>query len=135
MEVTDPYTNTTTVKNILQHIVVPKIVSDGTSGYVTKTDLVNVHNIVFTGNSTTVGTPTLPNNSQTGTFATSAQDTIVYHSRVTTNSIIFAVTLTVNTSGFYPSYVRADNGSFVVHLANDPPAATNVTIGWFISRF
>jgi hypothetical protein len=135
MEVTDPYTNTTTVKNILQHIVVPKIVSDGTSGYVTKTDLVNVHNLIFTGNSTTVGTPTLRNNSQTGTFPTSAQDTIVYHSRVTTNSIIFAVTLTVNTTGYYPSYVRADNGSFVVHLANDPPAGTNVTIGWFISRF
>jgi hypothetical protein len=135
MEVTDPYTNTTTVKNILQHIIVPKIVNDGSGGYVTKTDLVNVHNIIFSGNSTTAGTPTVPNTTQTGTFVTSAQDTIVRHSRVTTNSIIFAFTLTANTLGYYPSYIVPEDGQFVVHLANDPPVSTNVTIGWFISRF
>ena len=135
MEVTDPYTNTTTVKNILQHIIVPKIVNDGSGGYVTKTDLVNVHNIIFSGNSTTVGTNTVPNTTQTGTFVTSDQQTIVEHSRVTPTSIIFAVTLTANTLGYYPSYILPANGQFTVHLANDPPGGTNVTIGWFISRF
>ena len=39
---TDPFANTTTVKNILQHVLSPKIVSDGSGGYVTKTDLVNI---------------------------------------------------------------------------------------------
>ena len=39
---TDPFANTTTVKNILQHVLSPKIVSNGSGGYVTKTDLVNI---------------------------------------------------------------------------------------------
>jgi hypothetical protein len=42
----DPFANTTTVKNILQHVISPKIVRDGNGGYVTKTDLVNVDNLV-----------------------------------------------------------------------------------------
>ena len=47
---TDPYATTSSVKNILQHLVSPKIVNDGSGGYVVKTDLVNVDNIVSTGN-------------------------------------------------------------------------------------
>ena len=42
---TDPFANTTTVKNILQHVLSPKIVSDGSGGYVTKTDLVNIDTV------------------------------------------------------------------------------------------
>jgi hypothetical protein len=42
----DPYANTVTVRNILNHILSPKVVSDGTGGYTTKVDLVNIDNIV-----------------------------------------------------------------------------------------
>jgi hypothetical protein len=38
---TDPFSNTTT-RNILQHIISPKVVSDGVSGYAVKTDLINI---------------------------------------------------------------------------------------------
>lgn len=41
----DPFANTTTVKNILQHVLSPKIVSNGSGGYVTKTDLVNIDTV------------------------------------------------------------------------------------------
>lgn len=39
----DPFSNTNT-RNILQHIISPKIVNDGSGGYVVKTDLINVDN-------------------------------------------------------------------------------------------
>ena len=42
----DPYASTTTVKNIVQHVISPKIVNDGSGGYKLKTDLVNVDRIV-----------------------------------------------------------------------------------------
>lgn len=42
----DPYASTTTVKNIVQHVISPKIVNDGSGGYMLKTDLVNVDRIV-----------------------------------------------------------------------------------------
>jgi len=50
MSSTDPFANTTTVKNILQHVLSPKIVSDGGGGFKTATDLVNID----TANATTV---------------------------------------------------------------------------------
>ncbi len=37
----DPFSGTTT-RNLLQHIISPKIVSDGTGGYTVKTDLINI---------------------------------------------------------------------------------------------
>jgi hypothetical protein len=133
MESTDPYTNTTTVKNILQHIIVPKIVSDGSSGYVTKTDLTNIHNLIFVGHSTTVGTPSAKNTSQSGSFTTTIQDPIVYHSRITSNSVIIACVQ--NATGYFPAvqYVVPANGSFTVHLSTVISAP--VTVGWFIVHF
>lgn len=131
MEVTDPYTNTTTVKNILQHIIVPKIVNDGSNGYVTKTDLVNVHNIIFSGHSTTAGTESAPNTSQSGRLTTTTQSTTVYHSRVTTNSVIMACTMDAKPTDAV-LYVRPLNGSFIIYLANNP---VSTRIGWFIAHF
>lgn len=46
---TDPYATTSTVKNILQHVISPKIVNDGNGGYQVKTDLVNIDNAVVSG--------------------------------------------------------------------------------------
>jgi hypothetical protein len=40
----DPFSGTNT-RNILQHIISPKIVSDGSTGYAVKTDLINVDNV------------------------------------------------------------------------------------------
>lgn len=135
MEVTDPYTNTTTVKNILQHIIVPKIVSDGSTGYVTRTDLVNVHSIIFSGFSSGVGTIALPHTSQSGVFLTATKETTVRHSRVTTNSVIMACTQTAEGS-LDVTYVLPENGSFQVALANTPSALGKVArVGWFIVRF
>lgn len=45
----DPFSGTNT-RNILQHIISPKVVSDGSSGYAVKTDLINVDNVYLTGN-------------------------------------------------------------------------------------
>lgn len=42
----DPYAGTVTVRNILNHIISPKIVSDGNGGYTTRVDLVNIDSIV-----------------------------------------------------------------------------------------
>lgn len=44
----DPFSNSS-VQNVLQHIISPKVVNDGSDGYVVKTDLVNVDNIYITG--------------------------------------------------------------------------------------
>ena len=133
MEVTDPYTNTTTVKNILQHIIVPKIVSDGSTGYVTRTDLVNVNNIIFSGFSSGVGSDAVPNTSQSGVFLTETKETPVRHSRVTTNSVIIACTHG-ESSGRHVSHVIPQNGQFVVALALVPQGG-GVRVGWFIAHF
>lgn len=58
----DPFLGTNT-KNILQHIISPKIVSNGSNGYAVKTDLINVDNIYYTGS--LVG-PTGPSAGATG---------------------------------------------------------------------
>jgi hypothetical protein len=44
----DPFSGTNT-RDILQHVISPKIVSDGSSGYTVKTDLINVDNLYYTG--------------------------------------------------------------------------------------
>lgn len=44
----DPFSGTNT-KNILQHIISPKIVDDGSGGYAVKTDLINVDGIFAKG--------------------------------------------------------------------------------------
>lgn len=40
----DPFSGTNT-QNILQHIISPKVVSDGSTGYAVKTDLINIDNV------------------------------------------------------------------------------------------
>lgn len=44
----DPFSGTNT-KNLLQHIISPKVVSDGSSGYSVKADLINVDGIYAKG--------------------------------------------------------------------------------------
>jgi hypothetical protein len=135
MEVTDPYSNTTTVKNILQHIIVPKIVNDGSDGYVTRTDLVNIDNIIFRAPSTNFGTETRPLTSQSGTFNTTTKLATIYHSRVKTTSIIIACTQSAD-NAHDVTYVLPKNGSFVVSIANEPNEVRPIIkVGWFIVHF
>lgn len=44
----DPFSGSS-VQNLLQHTISPKIVSDGSTGYVVKNDLINIDNIYITG--------------------------------------------------------------------------------------
>lgn len=44
----DPFSGSNT-RNLLQHIISPKIVSDGSSGYGVKTDLINIDNVYISG--------------------------------------------------------------------------------------
>lgn len=60
---TDPFSNTTT-RNILQHIISPKVVSDGASGYAVKTDLINIDN-AYVNNNLYVDSITVQDNNTT----------------------------------------------------------------------
>jgi hypothetical protein len=132
----DPFANTTTVKNILQHIISPKLVTDGSGGYVSKTDLVNVHNIVFAaGASNEDGTVTRPFTTQCGTLTATvsgSQAITVYHSRVTTNSVIFAVNIDGGLNLVF-NVIPNTAGSFVITCGAEIIPATK--FGWFIARF
>jgi hypothetical protein len=44
----DPFSNTTN-RNVLQHLISPKVVNGSGGGYVVKTDLINVDNLYLTG--------------------------------------------------------------------------------------
>jgi hypothetical protein len=129
----DPFANTTTVKNILQHIISPKIVSNG-SGYVTKTDLVNVHNLVFSETATTAGTTQVPLTAQCGTVVIPSGFTFVQvtHSRVTTASIILA-TCRTSTGTAVESVTVNVTGKFIINLLVSP--SSDLTVSWFIAAF
>ena len=129
----DPFENTTTVKNILQHVISPKVVSDGASGYIVRTDLVHVHNLIFEkGTPTEDGTSAHPFTTQCGSVNLSGGSVTVYHSRVTSTSIVFA-TIISGSSSISISRVIPAVGSFTVHPTSAP--GTNTTVGWFIAKF
>jgi len=129
----DPFENTTTVKNILQHVISPKVVSDGASGYIVRTDLVHVHNLIFEkGTPTEDGTSAHPFTTQCGSVNLSGASVTVYHSRVTLTSIVFA-TIISGSSSISISRVIPAVGSFTVYPTSAP--GTNTTVGWFIAKF
>ena len=128
----DPFANTTTVKNILQHIISPKIVSNGSGGYLSKTDLVNVHNIVFAaGASTEDGSLEKPFTTQCGVLTTANGDNnfTIYHSRVSASSIIMAC---CNLGDVLVTSVAVAEGSFTIYLSQE---TIGYKIGWFIAKF
>lgn len=133
----DPFANTTTVKNILQHIISPKIVSDGANGYVSKTDLVNVHNIVFApGASNETGTAENPFTTQSGVVGADpyTPDTYFYHSRINANSVVFATILSPGlTAVVYSVSTSKSNVNGLVRINCNQTFSGN--IGWFIAKF
>ncbi len=98
----DPFSGTTT-RNLLQHIISPKIVTDGSSGYAVKTDLINIDNVYISGNFS---------GKSVGTFTANGTSLIVVsNTNVTANSVIL---LTVKTAiGFSAgqAYINATNAS------------------------
>jgi hypothetical protein len=140
----DPFANTTTVKNILQHVISPKIVKDGNGGYVSKTDLVNVHNLVFTGYNPSVelGTQAKPFTSQYGTSTytggpipniENGKYLTVYHSRVTPNSVIIAI-VSNEVSPRFLYAITPGSGSFTIVISADT-ATAGIKVTWFIAAF
>jgi len=107
----DPFSGSN-VRNILEHVLSPKIVSDGTNGYTVALDLINVDNIYATGTIYANGTtgPTGPagvtypvlNSVQTGPVALGA---FIYNTPLTV-----AVGPTIPGIGVY-----------------------NVTLNWYVS--
>jgi len=129
----DAFANTTTVKNILQHIISPKLVNDGSGGYVSKTDLVNVHNLVFgSGASNEDGLiASTAFTTQCGlAFTTGTSSITIYHSRVTSNSIIFAQNRSPST--LIMTSIVPTTGSFTVNFNSN---TSGYGVGWFIARF
>ncbi len=87
----DPFSSTNT-RNLLQHLISPKIVSDGSTGYAVKTDLINIDHVY----SNVKGTVT----------ANGTTDVSVTNSEVTANSVIILTVKTVSgTVG--PAYVSS----------------------------
>ena len=124
--------DTVAVRNILNYILSPKIVSDGNGGYTTKVDLVNIDRIAFesgTGN----GTLTTPFTAQCGTFTTTGTTTPrIYHRSVTSNSIILLSVLENGGTAAISGISRAD-GYFQVNLSRVPTLTATIT--WFIVKF
>jgi hypothetical protein len=87
----DPF-STTTTRNILQHIISPKIVSDGSGGYQVKTDLINIDHIY----SKLTGTVTITSGTGTATIT---------NSEINENSIILLTLKTLAGIGTGNVYV------------------------------
>ena len=133
----DPFANTTTVKNILNHIISPKIVKDGSGGYTTKTDLVNIDNLIFASRGTGTGSPEAPLTAQSGVvaFPPGRQIIEIYHSRVTENSIIVATNRSLDIDGKRLQRVNpTSSGYFEIHLDGEPGNDRN-SVAWFIASF
>lgn len=142
----DPFANTTTVKNILQHVISPKIVKDNDGagpGYITKVDLVNVDNIVLNPYQSGYPGGTTENRltSQCGTIRYSEPVVLsnqngkyytVYHERVTPNSVIFAVVR--STLDIFVVNVVPGDKEFTIGLSTIT-GFNGIIVGWFIASF
>jgi hypothetical protein len=132
----DPFANTTTVKNILNHIISPKIVKDGSGGYTTKTDLVNIDNLLFASRGAGTGTLGVPLTAQVGEVdIPSDKDTVtIYHSRVTPNSIILVTNKDIGGNKTDIRSIQCTAESFTINLT-DLAGSGGKKISWFIASF
>jgi hypothetical protein len=151
---TDPFANTTTVKNILQHVLSPKIVNDGLGGYVTKTDLVNIdvvnaRNVVasstvtasnIVGGNVSVGINLTVGGTIDGDMARSGIATVlntntfvlVPDAQVGNNSVIFATSKNIAYSVLSVDISISPPG-FNIYLSG--AAAGDVDVNWFIAKY
>lgn len=132
----DPFANTTTVKNILNHIISPKIVKDGSGGYTTKTDLVNIDNLIFASPASTAGTEAAPLTAQCGIVTITGIDRVtLYHSRVTENSIIVAGVKRLDNAQRNITHITSVEGSFTIILNGSATGINGSRVSWFIASF
>ena len=107
---TDPYATTSTIKNILQHVISPKIVNDGSGGYQVKTDLVNIDNAVVSGD---VSSST---NTTTG---------IIINAPMATSDHVQDITINVNSAPRWaishknPEFGTSSGSDFCIHGFDD----------------
>lgn len=121
---TDSNADTVMVKNILAHVLSPKIVTDVfNTGYETKVDIVNVDNIV--------AQRVIFSNAQTGVFTTSATSVPIINTKVTENSIIFTTIIDTDNVDARVRYVKAEANKFTIYFQN----SDNSKVGWFIAKF
>lgn len=80
----DPFSGSNT-RNILLHLVSPKIVNDGSGGYTVKTDLINVDNIYTTG-LIRAGTAGAGDVQSSSAFTVYNPTTLTTYGRLTANS-------------------------------------------------
>jgi hypothetical protein len=119
-------------QNIIEGILSPKVVSDGTSGYQVKTDIVNVDNITISGSysgsfsQSQCGTITVTTNGGIG------NSTVIIQG-LTLNSIVM---LTPINSLIGNYYVTNDNNSFSVTMnRNFSVNDGSTTFNYFVARF
>lgn len=125
-------------QSIIESIISPKIVDDGTGGYVAKTDIVNVHNLqvdtingvepVFGGGSSFTndhfGTVTFTHNSG-GVIQ-------IQNADITVNSIILVTPdVTTNTQYFYGVMIDAGVG-FRIYSSNTDDLSN---VRYFIAKY
>ena len=130
----DPFANTTTVKNILQHVLSPKIVRDGSGGYTTKVDLVNVDRVVL-NDPRGSGTISDPFTGQCGsvTIGSGENQISVFATGLTANSVVFAVNAVNDEPGVESVGIDGANTHFIIRLRD--PTSRPTRIGWFIAKF
>lgn len=122
----DPYADTVTVRNILNHILSPKVVSDGNGGYTTKVDLVNIDNIVAGSISLDSGSPV--SSDRSGVF-TLMEPASTIDSAATASLIFFIpinTTLTTNDISFVQVRDNSVSGSYISGNGN---ALENIDVG------
>lgn len=140
---TDSNADTVIVKNILAHVLSPKIVDNGLAiqGYETKVDIVNIDNVV--------AQKVIFSNAQTGNYILTSADNgrqfiNILNSNVTINSIIFATIRHVSDTTDTISVVKVKSLSriFQVYLSReietfgtDNTSDLTTEIGWFIAKF
>lgn len=133
----DPYAGTVTVRNILNHIISPKIVSDGFSGYTTRVDLVNVDSLVLnsgTGNGSSGSPFTGQFGVISGSIASGASSATltINHQYVTVDSVIL-LTVTNSATSASAAIVSVSNGSFIANVRG--LLASPYKLNWFIVKF
>jgi hypothetical protein len=99
----DPFSGTNT-RNVLQHVISPKVVSDGSSGYAVKTDLINVDNVYASGNVFVSGIPLVSAPSVTTSITLSSNLNTIAASGGNSN-IDTGVSLVAGKSYFVSAYV------------------------------
>ena len=127
----DPFSGTNT-RNILQHVLSPKMVSDGVEGSQVKLDLVNIDNVYVTG---TVYRPTEPGGKMVWNSILDIQDTNV--GNMTTNSRVMAWVESTDLADQGNCLVVAttpQNGYFSVRLSSIPTVPNSFVVAWQVFK-